>query len=465
MTNKLRHAILVSSILLFALFVRVYHYHHILMSDEAQNMLTIKALIEGEGIREYFFKHPPLFILLAAGASYPVGDSHRLVQGISIVFSVLSFIPLYLIVRRLFDERTALLSMLFLAVMPLNIIYSTWVKQEAMLLFFFTCSLWLYISGRPFKSGIILGVASLTKEFACFLIPITFGWELLKGWEGRESSKRFFLWLLAGGVLSAWWYIFFGRISFEAIGDAIAGGNLFEYSWHHPWHYYARNIPSDLGPVQFVFFCIGLLAAGRGKRFLPVLWVAVLYVTLSLMRVKAPWYTYLASPALAVIVAAGFREIRDKAMTKGIRLCIVIFTVLAVLWSGATLKPAKYYGSRLPSEGRGAPPLFYEDEYLDEGRKMLSGEEKVALLEYNPTLQYYLGIADKRLAYLGPQFPAMERDAIGEMAAENGIGWFVIDTNSVNYINKNVGDMVYLWGKPREVGALLIFDADVRNFR
>lgn len=443
-------------IISLALLLRIYHHHHILMSDEANNMLTIKAIIEGDGLREYFFKHPPLFTVLTSAASYPFGDNLHIVQGLSILFSSAAFFPLYLITEKVFDRRTALLSLLFLAVMPLNIAYSAWVKQDAMLLFFFIWSLYLYITERPVKSGIMFGIASLTKAFAWFLIPIVVGYEILHGWKGKESAKRLFIWLLIGFSVSWWWYAFFGRSSFGAISAVAHGGNLFEFSWHYPWYYYIRNMRADLLSVVLAFFLVGVLGTSLRKRnstLFPLLWILAFYVPLSLMKTKAPWYTFLASPPIAVIAAVGFLKVFDSTKAHWMRWGVVSFVAMLITFNLYSFNANRYYEWLVARK----LPVYHEEEYLTAGREILKGEGRVALLGYNPTLQYYLGISDMRLFYLGSQFPAMDKERVEKLTREDNIACFVIDKNSSYFFDRNVADLTYLYGEPKRVGNVLVF--------
>lgn len=439
-------------IVVLALFIRVYHHHHILMSDEANNMLTIKAVIEGDGFREYFFKHPPLFIILASLIGYSYGDSFHPAQFVSIAFSALSMIPLYLIASKVFDKRTALVSLLILAVMPLNIVYSAWVKQDAMLMFFFLWSLYFYISQRPYASGALFGIALLTKEFALFLIPIVLSLELSKGW-GRDALKRGTVWLIVSAAISWWWYAFFGGKSFEVIGNVAVGGSLFEYSWHYPWHYYMSNLPADVTAVMLPFFAIGLFMAGRGHSPLPLIWVLVFYLPLSLMTQKAPWWVYPASPAIAVLTAVGLLKVWDAMGFAFLNWCMAAFIAISASITLYRMDSTEFYERQL---GRKLP-VFNEEAYLQDGRYVLKGEGKAALLEYNPTLQYYLGIPDRRLYYLGSRLIGTNREHLRALAEKNGIDWFVIDRNSVNYIERNLADISGLWGEPVQVGNVLIY--------
>lgn len=462
---RINNKLVLALIILVALFIRVYQHPHILMSDEANNMLTIKAIIEGDGVREYFFKHPPLFTIFSSIVSYPFGDNHLIVQGISIAFSIISMFPFYLIVEKVFDRRTAFLSLLTLAILPMNILYSTWIKQDAMLLFFFLWSLYFYITEKPFISGILFGIASLTKEFAFFLIPITVGWELLKAEEELKGKvKRYLMWLFTGIAISGWWYVVFGGLSFKAIDAAVKGGDLFEFSWHYPWYYYLRNSRADLTLTLVPFFLIGLmclinLRRIRDQRLLPIIWVLAFYLPLSLMKVKAPWYTFLASPAIGMIAAVGFLKVWDMSGRIWLRWSVAALVTLLTLYNLYVFDGTRHYQWLVDRR----LPVFFEKEYFGIGRGVLKGESRIAVLEYNPTLQYYLGISDKRLYYLGSQFSAMSRDRVGGLAERFGIGWFAIDMDSLNYMDKNLADLTFLYGEPKRVGNVLIFKVEKGN--
>lgn len=419
-------------------------------------MLTIKALIEGGGIRDYFYKHPPLFIIFSSLLSYPFGDNHHIVQWASVFFSTLSLIPLYLIINILFGRRVANLSLIVIAVLPVSIMYSTWVKQEAMLSFFFIWSLYLYMSGRSLASGALFGLGLLTKEFAVFLVPIIFGWELLKGWENRQSIKRLSLWLMTGGLISLCWYAFCANMSYEAIGEAIAGGNIYEFWWHYPWFYYLKNISYDVSIWLAPFFVVGLFSMKRRVDLLPLLWLLAFYLPLSAITVKAPWYIYLASPALSVIIALGLLKVYDAIVFKWMRHAALFVMVIIGLFNSFNFK-ADLYSDQILGNNRKATKDYNDKEYLGKGRELLSGSDKIAVLEYNPALQYYLAIEDERLFYLHGQFPALGMEQLARLAEKNKLGWFVIDAHSMNYLDRNLADLAYLWGEPFEVGDLKIF--------
>lgn len=447
-----RSKLILLTIVAFALTIRAFHHDHLLMSDEANYMLTIKSIIEGDGLRKFFFVHPPIFTLTSSFLSSPFGDNFRLVQLVSIIFSVASFIPIYLIAKRIFDEGTAILSLLVLAFLPLNILYSTWIKPEGMMLFFFCWSLYFYLADQPRKSGVLFAVTLLVKELALFLVPLVLIWEMLKG-EKSRSFRRMFEWLMTGLVLSGWWYLFFGATSVSIIYDAFKGTNLFEYTWHYPWYYYLRNLRADLTLVLTPFLIVGMFATKGRLQLLPLCWLLSIYVPLSLIKVKAPWYTFLASPALSIMVAVGLLRAWKLLKISYLRVAMAAIVATLMFVNVVNFNSMGYYqwliARKLPS--------IDKEECLNVGERILKKGTRVAILEYNPMLQYYLGISDERLRYLGFQFSARGKVEIDNWVKSREIDFIVIDTNSSIYFEKNLEDLASLYGKPQKVSTVMIY--------
>lgn len=165
------------------------------------------------------------------------------------------------------------------------------------------------------------------------------------------------------------------------------------------------------------------------------------------------------SPALAIIITIGFLRIWDVIGTRWVRSAVVIVITVTAALSVGDIETGKLYSTWSPVKNLDAVP-FPEKEYLGSGRKVLKGEGRVAILGYNPTLQYYLGISDNRLVYLGPQFPAMNRDMLKEMVERRNVSWVAIDTDSVYFVEKNSILLTELWGEPKKIGRMLIFETN-----
>lgn len=448
-------------VIALAAAIRFYQSFHVLLTDEVFNLITIKTLVAGEGYAEYFFRHPPLYILLSSYISSVVGNYPQAPSFVSIMFSALSFIPFYLIVEQITDKKVALLASLFLAVMPSNIYYSTWIKQDAMLLFFFLWGIHFYLNRRHLLAGLIIGIALLVKEFAVFFFPLSF---LITSFNG-EKQKDWHGWLkmsIVSAIISSWWYLFFGKSFYTVTSEALTGENIKEVIWHFPWWFYIKNIPYDLSyPIFILFIAGGVVLVKELRRYLiPLLWLLVFFVPLSLITVKAPWYTYLATPAMAVIAAIGgarLQEIFKPRLFYSVLLSAIIFSLYNFdnirYFEGITGFPM----SQIAKEAQGtsweemlAKREFWERKVKDRG--------KIGFLEFHPTLQYLMDIPNDSIVLLKvANFIALDREGLLGLVRGHSIEGLVVNTDSLTYTEKNLEDMHFLWGEPALQGSFLFF--------
>lgn len=459
-------------ILLLSAVIRFYYSFHIFLTDEVFNLIAISELASGNGINDYFFRHPPLYLLLSSAASFLIGPYPQVPSFISIIFSVLSIIPLYLITRHLTDSRVGLWASFFLAVMPINIYYSTWIKQDAMLLFFFMWGIYLYLKGRYLLTGAFTGAALLVKEFAVFFFPISM---LITAFarEGKrvEDWHGWLKMFLVSVLLSGWWYLSYGGSSYKATGEALIGSNIKEVMWHSPWWFYVGNIPADLSyPVFILFLCGAVFCVkeayqyGFDKCFVLFAWPLAFYLPLSLIPVKAPWYIYLATPPAAIFAAFGMVRLLELLRSRflGILACAAISVFF--IYSLYNFNDIRYFEDvtgiprpRIAMEAQGGSweDLRARKEFW-EGRA--KGTGRIGFLEFHPALQYLMGISRNETVLLKVgDFMALDREGLLKLTREYNMGGLLINTDSLTYTERNLDDMRYLWGKPVVYGKFLLF--------
>lgn len=454
--------------------IRFYNSFHILLSDEAFNLISIETLSSGKGFSHYFYRHPPLYLLLSSGISYMTGPYPQVPSFLSIIFSVLSLVPLYLIAEHLMGRKVALWAAYFFAVMPAGIYYSTWIKQDAMLLFFFWMGIYFYLKERYLLSGITIGIALLVKEFAFFLFPLFFLLNLFCKQAKKSSMWRgLFIVICVSIVISSWWYVLFGSTFFTVTSDALIGGNIMEGFWHFPWRFYLKNMPHDFSYPIFIFFLIGLalllkdlFRPGWRDGYFFIMVLIVFYVPLSLLVVKAPWYTYSAIPSAAVIAGFGVVRIAEVLESKFYTITFYLIVLLPSLFLLYSFDAESYYetvtGVKRPRtlaievQGETWIGMVERKEYWRSGIK-----GKVGFLEVIPSLQYVAGIGEDRVVFLSvSKFISRDRKKLMDIAKEKEIGTFILNTESLTYTEKNIEDMIALWGEPEKVGRFLIFKTD-----
>ena len=510
--DRIKNEYLFWLIFISAAAIRFYFSFHTFLSDEAFNLITIEDLLSGRGFTYYFFRHPPLYILLSSLFYYLIGPYPQIPSFISIIFSVLALMPLFLTTRLLMGRKAALWSSFFFAVMPAAVFYSTWIKQDGMLLFFFMLAIYTFLRKSYVWAGIAIGLAMLVKEFAVFFFPITllltlfetrnleiedgiplsFDCDNAKKGEPAKNTlsnrkkqgvlapwKGWFKMLFVSVLLSAWWYIMFGLTSYDMSSEALAGNTLQELIWHLPWWLYLKNLPNDVSYAIFFLFCSGLvffIKEGFDRKritlstFFPLSWAAIFYIPLTFIVLKAPWFTYVAAPPLAMVSAFGMVKIYEMFPSGVYRYSFNIIIILLIIHGIVTFDKAQFFEK---ASGLKRPPAANDIqgeswgemiEKMNLWRGKMEGVEKVAFLGFRPTLQYMMGIQKSKLVLLRfDAFFFLDREEILQLARDNDIEALVVNSGSLTYSDENLTDMVYLWGEPERIGKIFLFRTGGNN--
>ncbi|MGB9680632.1 MAG: ArnT family glycosyltransferase [Minisyncoccia bacterium] len=133
------------------------------------------------GVDKVFFLHPPLPILLEIPLIYLFGITPLTIHFWPLVCSLGSIFLLYLLIKKLFGEKTALWSALFLALNPLFFLMSRQLRPEIYVTFFGILSFYLLALGKErkkpffyFLTGITSGLSFLSHYYGAFLIGAIF---------------------------------------------------------------------------------------------------------------------------------------------------------------------------------------------------------------------------------------------------------------------------------------------------
>lgn len=472
--REIKESGLLFFIVVFAAAIRLYHSFHPFISDEAFNLITIERLAVRHEFDDYFFRHSPLYLLTSTFFSWLFGQHPYIPSFVSVVFSSLAIVPFFFMVKSLSGRSVALCSCAILSVIPANLYYSGWIKQEGMLIFFFMWALFFYLKGSYWVAGILCGLALLTKEFAIFFFPLSFFTAIFKdkGEEGSNSIIGWFKTVVTAGIVSSWWYLGFGATFYKITGEALIGGNMAEFGWHSPWWFYLKNLPHDLSYPVFSLFMIGLVfivrEASRGRFQLqhafPLFWIAVLYLPLSAVVVKAPWYIYLSTPAFAFLAAFGLKYIAELVRPGGIRPVVTVVLILLIVSSLFTVKGESFYVRVFPFPPNPANRVLHGatweemEKNRDMWRRKIGGRGKVGLLEPSPAFTYLAGISSQEIVLMRvSEMISLDRAGLLNKIKSYGIKVFIINADSLTYSEKNLEDMTSIWGEPERIGTMLVF--------
>jgi 4-amino-4-deoxy-L-arabinose transferase-like glycosyltransferase len=230
---------------------------------------------------------------------------------VSILFSLGTLLLVKRTAGFLFNRWTGALAMFFLAVLPASTVFDSWIKEDALAVFFLTLTIYLFVRKKYVWSGVALGLGMLSKEIAVFSL-LAIGIYVLTCWQ-RDQVLGMVKVGLIGAVISFWWY-FFVSSSVGLFGGFFLGTNNEAAVWAFPWHFYLSGLPDDLGWCILAAAAVGMAACfwrrfqGSRVHMLPVAWFIPIYVFISFSVGKPHWMVSSALPAAAMLAAIGTVE-------------------------------------------------------------------------------------------------------------------------------------------------------------
>lgn len=121
----------------------------------------------------YHTHHPPFLIWLLAASYWIFGISEFSTRFVPIIFSTLTLVVFYQLLKKVVDEKVALFSCFFWIATPLYLYFGKMAVQEILVLFFAIFSFWQYFFWRDNKNS---------KNFALLLAGLLGG--TFSGWPG-----------------------------------------------------------------------------------------------------------------------------------------------------------------------------------------------------------------------------------------------------------------------------------------
>ena len=136
--------------------------------DEAHYVPSARCMLNGTVCN---VEHPPLSKFLIAMGIRIIGDNGVGWRLPSIITGTLTIALVYLIVRRLRDEKTALIAAFLLGFESLWFTHSSIALLDIIAIFFAVLGIYLFVCDRKIASGIAFGLGMLGKETVILIIP------------------------------------------------------------------------------------------------------------------------------------------------------------------------------------------------------------------------------------------------------------------------------------------------------
>jgi uncharacterized membrane protein len=226
-------------ILITGFIIRLISLNQSLWLDEATT-----AMVSKMNLTEIFTKfltadfHPPLYYLVLKYWTLIFGYSEVSLRIPSIIFGIVTVYVTYLIAKKLFNQRTALIASALLATSGLAIYYSQEARMYGMAAMLVAIAIYLFINKKWLYFSLSLVLIGMTDYVSLFIVPAF----LIIGWKDFKKIALSFIPLLLSFIL--WSPIFIKQLSG---GLAVAGSAW----WNILGTATFKNIA--LIPVKFIF--------------------------------------------------------------------------------------------------------------------------------------------------------------------------------------------------------------------
>lgn len=223
---------------------------------------ALRLAVTGKYVDDLWLIRPPFHVWIFAGwlklgllLDQPPAFGVRLIQGFQVALGVLMVALCYALAARLFNRRAGLIFATFWAIWFPFVELPATLFSEPVYLFLFTLHLWLllrFADSNQYRylgaSGIVLGMAALTRSPALYALAFAVPWLVLRNY--RSAAQK----LPAGARLKPWirnlQYALRRSIAPLAVLAACTLAVVLPWTARN-WVVYQRFIPVDtLGPIN-----------------------------------------------------------------------------------------------------------------------------------------------------------------------------------------------------------------------
>ncbi len=244
----------------------VYHARTDLFFDEAQYWAWSREFAWG------YFSKPPFIAWLIRGATEVCGNGEACIRAVSPLMHTATSIMVFLLARKLFDERFGFWAAVVFATLPGISLSSTLISTDVPLLFFWACALFCLVKLLETRAwrwsallGLALGFGLLAKyAMAYFLLGLAVYLSLTP--RARWLLARGQGWLALGIALAVLapniaWNLQNGFATFAHTADnANWGGSLFNPG--RALEFFGAQF-GVFGPILFAILLVGTWRAAR----------------------------------------------------------------------------------------------------------------------------------------------------------------------------------------------------------
>jgi len=179
-------------LILIFIFARSFFLHPT-FSDESFYFNVAKNLAEGKVLyKDFFFAHPPLQVYLLAFIFKVFGASFILAKMLPLISSSFCVLMLYLIMKKLGDEKAGFVSCIFFILTPAFLSFSLIENGVWEAMIFLLLSVYFILDDKLFLSSLSLIISFFFRYFSILYFPFL----LMLAYLRKQKALKFFVYFI-----------------------------------------------------------------------------------------------------------------------------------------------------------------------------------------------------------------------------------------------------------------------------
>jgi hypothetical protein len=304
--------------------------------DSAVYVEMGKYIMSG-GISGLWEDSRPLVWPIILGTAWKIG-LNPIVWGkiITYLMGAATIILTYFIGKETFGKKTGLIASILLAFTPIFFLTNAQLLSELPSTFFAILGVYLFIKKKYFISGLIMGIAFMTRFLQMYTLMILLVFIAIIYYKKEKQIIKNCISFISGSLIFTLPYLILNTILYKnPLYPFIIQGYLARYTgwmWWEPMSFYFTGLLKE--NYLFIFALIGaiIIIKNRNKKQLAILSILALYaIFYSIIAHKEMRFLISLLPYLFLAAAYGIVKLTDMVLVRKARIPAIALLLLAFM--------------------------------------------------------------------------------------------------------------------------------------
>lgn len=278
----------------------------------------------------------PIILPLLLGFLWKTGLNLTIIRVVEIVFGSLCILLVYLIGKKLFDEKIALVSSILLAISPTFFFFNGIILTEVVSTFFALLGIFYLTNQKKYLSGFFFGIAFLTRFIQLFVFIAVILTLLIQ--INKKNVKNLFKLIIGFIIAIAPFlilnYVLYNSVLFPFLQQISLSKISGWLNFRPPTYYFIELFKENFLYLLSIFGGLLIFKNKDREKMLPVAAFFLLFMFFNLIKQKEMRFLIILFPYMYLLVSYSLMHFLDyfkKIIAKKILIILIIASIITSL--------------------------------------------------------------------------------------------------------------------------------------